>query len=98
MTPVSSPPPVPLPPSWLPWLIAAILALGAGWFYLEATAARQEAESLRLQLDLRELELRDARNRREGERLLLNRQIETGRSPSVAAPSVAAPSGAATKN
>ncbi len=85
MTPVSSPPSVPLRP-WLPWLVAAVLVLGAGWFYLEATAARQEAESLRLQLDLRELELRDTRNRRDAERLLLNREIEKGRGQSSGAP------------
>jgi hypothetical protein len=65
----------------LPWLVAAVLALVAVWFHLEATAARQEAESLRLQLDLRELELRDSRNRREGERLILERQLEAGRTP-----------------
>jgi ribosomal protein S4E len=62
----------------LPWLIAALAVLGAAYFALQAEAARTETESLRLQLDLRELELRDARNRREAERLLLNQQIEVG--------------------
>jgi hypothetical protein len=60
----------------LPWLLAALGGLGMLFLGLQVSAARQEAEALRLQLDLRELELRDAANRREGERLLLNRQID----------------------
>jgi hypothetical protein len=66
---------------WWPWLLVVSFALGAGWFYLEARTARQEADSLRLQVELRELELRDARNRGAAERLILERQIEAGRSP-----------------
>jgi ribosomal protein S4E len=74
--PETSPGPRAAWPALLPWVVAAHALLAAAWFRLEAEGAHAEAESLRLQLDLRDLELRDARNRREAERLLLNRQIE----------------------
>lgn len=78
----------------LPWLVAVLACLGMAFFALRTAAARQEAESLRLQLDLRELELRDTRNRREAERFLLNRQIEAADRGQAAGK----PPGAAPKN
>jgi hypothetical protein len=75
--PETSPGPRAAWPLLLPWVVAGLALLAAAWFALAAEGARAEAESLRLQLDLRDLELRDARNRREAERLLLNRQIES---------------------
>ena len=77
---------------WLPWFLVLLAGLAAHFFGLQADAARQEAESLRLQLDLRDLELRDARNHREAERLLLNHQIEA------AGHDAAAPAGSAGPN
>ncbi|MEN9662491.1 MAG: hypothetical protein RL324_1440 [Verrucomicrobiota bacterium] len=79
----SSPEPAPRN-RWLPWFVAIIALLGMGFFALRTAATRQEAESLRLQLELRDLELRDARNRGAAERLILERQIEAGRSPAAA--------------
>jgi hypothetical protein len=63
----------------IPWLIAALGALGMLLLGLQASAARQEAEALQLQLELKDLELRDAANRLEAERLLINRQIDAAK-------------------
>lgn len=69
----------------IPWLIAALGALGMLFLGLQASAARQEAEALQLRLDLKDLELRDAANRLAAERLLFNRQIDAATRESPAA-------------
>lgn len=61
----------------LPWLVAAVALLAAAFLALQSEGTRAEAESLRLQLEVRDLELRDARNRQEGERLLRESQAGT---------------------
>jgi hypothetical protein len=68
--PESSPAPRAALAGALPWIVAAFALLAAAFLLLQAEGARAEADSLRLQLEVRDLELRDARNRQEGERLL----------------------------
>jgi anti-sigma-K factor RskA len=62
-------------PSWIPWAAAACFALVAGWIGQLYLTSRSETASVRDQLALTELTLRDARQQLEAERIVSTQQI-----------------------
>ncbi|MDB6167677.1 MAG: hypothetical protein JWM88_541 [Verrucomicrobia bacterium] len=64
-------------PAWLPWIVAAVLAVGGAWTGQLYLVSRSESAMLRDQKILAEYELTSARNQLRAERLVIHHEVAT---------------------
>jgi len=80
-------------PAWVPWTALAAAMLALAWATLQWMALRTDQVTLRTELRLAELSLKDAQQLREADHILWQHQLATLPQPPVVAPSSAASSG-----
>jgi anti-sigma-K factor RskA len=61
--------------AWIPWTLAASLAIAAAWFGEEWLVGRQESQALETEIRLADFARRDAENHLKAERILIARQL-----------------------
>ena len=73
-------------PAWVPWTALAAALLALAWATLQWMTLRTELVTLRTELRLAELSLKDAQQRREADRILWQHRLADLPPPSAAAP------------